>query len=172
MKVLLLNQSEEILNVVPWQRAVTLLISGRARAPYGHEDVYNIPTSRGTYSLPTAIVLTKYVKVPYKEMSATRENLFKRDRYSCQYCAKKVTWTTGTLDHVQPESRGGRWSWKNMVVACKPCNSAKGDRTPEEARMPLLRKPHVPTRDILVLATLDQDGHSSWGRWVDLGMSQ
>jgi 5-methylcytosine-specific restriction endonuclease McrA len=45
-----------------------------------------------------------------------------------------------------PESRGGRWTWMNLVTACGPCNGRKADRTPEEAGMPLLYLPYVPNR--------------------------
>ena len=65
----------------------------------------------------------------------------KRDRDRCRYCSVKVNWkdrrgaTGGTYDHVQPR---GENTYDNVVVACKACNSAKGARTPDEARMPLL----------------------------------
>ncbi len=45
-----------------------------------------------------------------------------------------------------PESRGGRATWMNLVAACGPCNLAKADRTPEQAGMPLLYLPYVPSR--------------------------
>ena len=41
-------------------------------------------------------------------------------------------------------SRGGRDRWSNVVTACRSCNTRKGNRTPEEARMPLLAVPYVP----------------------------
>jgi hypothetical protein len=50
-----------------------------------------------------------------------------------------------TLDHVFPRSRGGLSSWENLVAACKSCNRRKADRTPEEAEMPLLRRPRPVT---------------------------
>ena len=50
-----------------------------------------------------------------------------------------------TRDHVQPKSRGGRDCYENLVIACKACNNRKGDRTPEEAGMPLLAVPFKPT---------------------------
>lgn len=66
----------------------------------------------------------------------------KRDEYSCQYCGRKGNLT---IDHVIPKSRGGPESWENLVAACHPCNSKKGNRTPDEAKMPLLRKPRRPS---------------------------
>ena len=33
----------------------------------------------------------------------------------------------------------------NLVTACGPCNGRKADRTPEEAGMPLVYLPYVPS---------------------------
>mgnify|MGYP003694126713 CR=1 FL=1 len=49
-------------------------------------------------------------------------------------------------DHVVPVSRGGTDSWTNTVTACRSCNTRKGGRSPEQARMPLLYVPYVPNR--------------------------
>jgi len=43
-----------------------------------------------------------------------------------------------TLDHILPRSRGGDNSPVNIVAACIACNNRKANRTPAEARMPLL----------------------------------
>lgn len=47
----------------------------------------------------------------------------------CTYCG---TEDDLTRDHVMPKSRGGANDDENKVWACRSCNSAKGDRTPEE----------------------------------------
>ena len=49
-----------------------------------------------------------------------------------------------TLDHVVPKSRMGPKTWNNLVACCVPCNQKKGDRTPTEASMPLIRQPSAP----------------------------
>lgn len=49
-------------------------------------------------------------------------------------------------EHIVPESRGGRWTWMNLVTACGVCNDRTADRTPEEAGMPLVYLPYVPSR--------------------------
>lgn len=43
----------------------------------------------------------------------------------CEYCAKT---TALTIDHLFSRKRGGTDSPQNLVVACAPCNSSKGDR--------------------------------------------
>jgi CRISPR/Cas system Type II protein with McrA/HNH and RuvC-like nuclease domain len=70
--------------------------------------------------------------------------LLERDDYKCQYCGAEVTRNTFTKDHVMPRSRGGKTIARNLVVCCDKCNQKKGDRTPEEAGMTLLK----PVRDI------------------------
>ncbi len=40
--------------------------------------------------------------------------------------------------------------WKNVVAACKPCNTKKGNRTPHEARMTPRTRPWVPTRKVVL----------------------
>lgn len=74
-----------------------------------------------------------------------REILYMRDRFICAYCGDKVVPSKLTIDHVHPKSRGGKNVWENAVTACKPCNHTKADRTPEEAGMPLLYVPYIPT---------------------------
>lgn len=47
----------------------------------------------------------------------------------CAYCG---TERDITQDHVIPTSRGGDKGVHNRVWACRSCNSAKGNRTPQE----------------------------------------
>ena len=70
--------------------------------------------------------------------------LFRRDDNLCLYCGREYPEFGLTRDHVIPLSRGGRDIWSNVVTACKACNTRKGGRTPEQARMPLLAIPYVP----------------------------
>jgi 5-methylcytosine-specific restriction endonuclease McrA len=70
--------------------------------------------------------------------------LFRRDNHRCLYCGQQYSRADLTRDHVLPTSRGGTNRWGNVVAACKRCNWQKDDRTPEEARMPLLAVPFKP----------------------------
>jgi hypothetical protein len=47
---------------------------------------------------------------------------------------------------VMPQSRGGENSWTNLVCACVRCNTRKGNKTPREARMDLIRTPRQPRK--------------------------
>ncbi|KAF3781511.1 hypothetical protein EJ110_NYTH36900 [Nymphaea thermarum] len=61
--------------------------------------------------------------------------------YICRYCSSRDNLT---IDHVLPISRGGQWTWENLVTACAKCNSRKGKKTVEEAGMKLNRIPKAP----------------------------
>jgi len=76
----------------------------------------------------------------------TNEKLFARDRNVCAFCGEQFKDRVLSRDHVIPASRGGLDLWTNLVSACRNCNSKKRDRTPEQAGMPLLYLPYVPSR--------------------------
>jgi hypothetical protein len=76
----------------------------------------------------------------------TKGKLVRRDRHTCAYCAGVFHERDLQCEHVLPESRGGPWTWTNLVSACAVCNNRKAARTPEEAGMPLVYLPYVPSR--------------------------
>jgi HNH endonuclease len=80
------------------------------------------------------------------EPAVDRRKLFRRDRHTCAYCGDVFVEEALQAEHIVPVSRGGPTRWMNLVSACAPCNGFKRDRTPEEAGMPLLYLPYVPSR--------------------------
>ncbi|TSE25028.1 HNH endonuclease [Tepidimonas sediminis] len=76
--------------------------------------------------------------------SLTNAKLFARDRQMCAYCGQRFEERELTREHIVPLAQGGRDQWMNVVTACRACNHRKGNRTPEQARMPLLYAPYVP----------------------------
>ena len=94
--------------------------------------------------VPEIIVLTAYDRVPTNAVTFSRRNVFKRDRFACQYCHRQPRADELTIDHVIPRSQGGGTTWENCVLACIDCNAKKADRTPDQARMPLRRDPARP----------------------------
>lgn len=138
--VFLYNASYEQMFELDWKRAVILFITGKV-SPYYDTEYLEIQTSSGIFKLPKQIVLKKYVNIPYRNPAPTRRNIMKRDNYTCQYCFVELDKCTPTIDHVLPRGRGGKHEWTNVVACCLKCNRKKGNRTPEEAGMPLIRKP-------------------------------
>jgi 5-methylcytosine-specific restriction endonuclease McrA len=136
------NADETLLHRVSVRHAVGMIWRGVATPVEVHQ------TARfGPYQVPLVVRLVRYVeqKWLYSRTRATysREGVLLRDRGQCAYCGR---FTATTMDHVRPRSRGGATSWANAVAACESCNARKGDRTPEEAGMPLRWDPYVPTR--------------------------
>jgi 5-methylcytosine-specific restriction endonuclease McrA len=110
-----------------------------------------LKTQKGEYPVPSVLRLTYYLDIVRRrsKSGAKRLKIYMRDKYRCQYCGIKtgtkhpelhrvLTVADLTLDHIFPQSRGGKTVPENLVTSCKPCNQLKADRTPEEARMPLL----------------------------------
>ena len=86
------------------------------------------------------------IHLPDTVPSVTRERLFWRDRNICAYCAQTFHPRDLQAEHIHPESRGGLWSWMNLVAACNTCNQIKKkNMTPEEAGMKLHYLPYVPS---------------------------
>lgn len=75
----------------------------------------------------------------------TNAKLFARDRNVCAYCGNVFAEADLTREHIIPFAQNGRDGWMNVVTACRACNHRKSDRTPEQAHMPLLYTPYVPT---------------------------
>ena len=140
--VLVLNRSYEPVMVTSAKRAVILMLMGKADEVESYDEIIHSPSIE--MPLPSIVRLGRYVRVRDKKIVLTRKNVLKRDNHRCQYCGRSSV--PLTLDHVLPKQRGGRDSWENLVAACHPCNVKKGNRTPAEASMPLLRKPFKPSR--------------------------
>lgn len=136
---LVLNATFEPLSIVTARRAACLVIADKAEL-VEHDGT---ELRAASYALPTPLVvrLRYMVSVPYLRRAAlSRRAIFARDAHQCQYCGD----VADSIDHVMPRSRGGRHEWENVAAACRRCNLAKRDRTPEEAGMPLARLPRAP----------------------------
>lgn len=94
---------------------------------------------------PEVVVLTAYEGRGERSVVFSRKNIFKRDRYTCQYCGDQPGPEELTIDHVMPRSRGGTSTWANCLLACVECNKRKADKTPEEAKMPPRKVPKKPS---------------------------
>ncbi len=139
--VLVLNQSFEPLNICRVRRAIVLIYQNKAEMlEDGSGFVHSV---RESFPIPSVIRLASMVRRPHRtDRKLTRLEIFKRDKYTCQYCGKESKQLT--LDHVIPRFRGGQHTWENVVSACVSCNRRKAGRTPKEARMKLINEPAKP----------------------------
>ncbi len=137
-----LNQNYEPLPVCSARRAFLLMFHGKAEMIEPANGL-RLRTPTTSYSLPSIVRLWQYKRVPYKKIMLSRKNIIMRDKHTCQYCGSMRG--SMTVDHVIPKTRKGRDTWENMICACVRCNNRKGDRTPHEAGMRLLKHPRRPT---------------------------
>lgn len=140
-KVLVLNYDFNPISVCTVQRAFILTYLKKTELVKSANG-YKLHSVTDSFPLPAVIRLKKYVHIPYKGVALTRQNIFKRDHFVCQYCG---TGKDLTLDHVIPRSKGGRSTWDNLITACRRCNSRKGDYSPDQAGIKLMTKPFKPT---------------------------
>ncbi len=143
-KALILNASYEPLRIVPWQKALVLWFQDKVDILEYHTAF--VRSVSATFNLPSVLRLKSYVR-PKKidGVRFCRENVYIRVNFTCQYCVKVFLAKELTIDHVLPASQGGPKTWTNVVTACRKCNQTKANRTPEKAKMPLLKPARAPT---------------------------
>ncbi|HEX9971350.1 MAG TPA: HNH endonuclease [bacterium] len=138
--VLVLNQSFEPMTITSAKKAIILIYLGKAEIVEKNNSFVRSISTR--LPLPSIVRLTRYINVPRKRIILSRKNIIKRDNHQCQYCGSRNG--PVTIDHIIPRDRGGQDTWENLVSACVTCNNRKGNRTPEEARLKLIRRPQKP----------------------------
>jgi 5-methylcytosine-specific restriction endonuclease McrA len=138
-RALVLNASYEPLSIVSSRRAVCLLLDEKAELIEADGEVMHSVSIE--VPVPVVVRLRYMVKGPRRTVATvSRRAVFARDEYQCQYCGSRAD----SIDHVIPRSRGGLHAWENLAAACRPCNTRKRDRTPDEAGMRLLRPCRAP----------------------------
>ena len=170
-RVLLLNASYEALGTVDVARAVCLVWKRTAELVV-KDETRVLRSQHFTFEVPSVIRLLEYIDVRKRRHNSGKQRLriFMRDKMRCQYCGVRGSAFELTLDHIMPRSRGGSSSPENLCAACIACNQRKGDRTPDEARMPLLASPSA-LRYGLDRAALNHyaSSHPEWRPFLFLG---
>ena len=176
-KVLVLNRAYFPVHITSVRRAFCLLYQGLARAvdeQYRtfdfdswselsaslHDDAVGLVNR--VIRVPRVILLVAYDRVPKRHVRFSRFNVFARDKNTCQYCGRKFPRSELNLDHVVPRSQGGTSTWENVVCSCHLCNRKKGGRSPEEARMRLIRSPRRPEWTPFTMETFSFKRYKEW----------
>lgn len=190
-KVLVLNRTYAAIRVISARRAFVLLARECAEVIDAEDGAYTnydlstwtelselrrqfepdahdwVRTVRIDLAVPRIIRLIGYDKLPAHGVKLNRRNLFARDRNRCQYCGQLFPTSELSIDHVRPRTQGGPDTWENLVCACVKCNSRKGGRTPDQARMKLIAQPKRPKRNPLISVRLGHDKYHSWKAFLD-----
>jgi 5-methylcytosine-specific restriction endonuclease McrA len=162
-QALVLNATFEPICVVTARRALVLVLGDRAELLHSGERVFR--SERIELPEPSVIRLCRYVRVPYQtRVSLNRRAVFARDGHRCQYCGAPAE----NIDHVLPRSRGGTHTWDNVVASCRPCNSRKEDRTPNEAGF-VLRSTPVQPRERLWSLLAGGSLQADWQQYLGPG---
>lgn len=140
-QIILLDNNFQFLNTVSIKKAIKLIVKNRV-------EVIKSTTKelRVGFLMPQVIRLLKAIKTTFnKRIPFSKQSIFTRDNYVCQYCGKELHSKNATVDHVLPSSKGGKNSFLNCVTACKPCNSWKGDQLLSQTSMQLAKTPTHPS---------------------------
>ena len=154
-KTLVLDSSYMPRQVIDSLRAYVIFSKGNAEIVANHTEKIKLVNPELIILRPSIIRVKKYINLDITRVPYSRENVFKRDNYTCVYCGydcskdKRVL----SLDHVLPQSKGGEDSFENCVTACKGCNWEKDDLTIEEWGKPFPNayKPHY----LMMMKTLE-----------------
>jgi len=130
MATLILNADASPVSVLPlsvisWEEAVKYLVGEKAVVLEWHED-WVVRSEHWSTRVPAVMMLKEFQKKK-TVVRFSKQNVFLRDEYKCQYCGIEVNRRTATLDHVLPQSHGGKTTWENCTTACATCNSNKGN---------------------------------------------
>lgn len=180
--VLCLNADYTLLEIISWQRAVSLLVREKVRMVEEYTGkVLRSPSL--TIPFPAVVARVKYVPQKRK-IRFSRRNILARDAYTCQYCGRKPRKSSGnpdiealTIDHVVPRAASvDGWvtlpwsgervrvtSWKNVLTACISCNTVKAAKSLSEAGMKMRRRPKPPSS--VDIAWMELFGHQIPDEW-------
>ena len=175
--VLVLNRSFMPVHITSIKRAVCLVFKGLAKIIDEQYQLYDfkswaelsvamsddsIHITNGAIRVPRVILLHCYDCLPRRDVRLSRENIYLRDKNTCQYCNKRFKRADMNLDHVVPVSQGGKTTWENVVCSCVKCNNKKGGRTPEQAHMTLISKPAAPKYSLFMHVSPQQKLFAAW----------
>jgi 5-methylcytosine-specific restriction endonuclease McrA len=169
MSTLLLNADASPVSMLPlstlsWEDAIKYIVTDKAVVLDWHED-WIVRSARWETRVPAVMILKEFQK---KKTSVrfSKQNVFLRDNYTCQYCEVEVSRKTATLDHVLPVSHGGKTTWENCTTACADCNARKGNNKKITPKV----KPWKPNYFQLVDRRKKMKwelGHPSWANYLE-----
>jgi len=182
-KVLLLGSGYMYVDIITMTDAIRLIYTNRAEivdseygqcsferwCEYSNERMgEKIRSSLLSICPPKVLRLIDFRARPIiRNVKVNKANIYRRDKYSCQYCGLKGTKNNVgqkmNIDHVIPTSRGGTNVWDNLVTSCFGCNRKKGNKLPSEINMYPIKRPKEPSAASLFMGTDKCDIiHDEW----------
>lgn len=167
------------LSTEPWTQIMFWLAKGWQREREGGKPIINVleeyddlvvrSANGRLIKLPSVVAFSEMQPIE-QGVKLTRQNVFLRDNFRCQYTGKKHPVSDLTLDHVIPQSRGGKNSWDNLVTCSAEINTLKGDMYLDEFTKRygyrLMKEPYKPTpfemREKSKIFHPERTLHQSW----------
>jgi len=115
------------------------------------------------FQIPIVIQVNEVIDQKMIYVNPSRTLIFIRDNWTCQYCGREVNEKTATIDHVIPKSRGGLWSWTNLVTACEECNQKKKDQIWTPITKPVRPEPIV----VILRKIINKLDNETLSIWMD-----
>lgn len=152
------------LSIISWEEAVRYIVSDKAVVLEWHDEGI-VRSEKWSTRVPAVMMLKEFQKKKRGNVRFSKQNIFLRDNFTCQYCGVGVDKKSATMDHVMPVSFGGKSVWTNCTTSCGPCNSRKGN----DAKIVPKIKPVQPNYYSLVekRRRMEWDlGHPSWAAYI------
>lgn len=142
------------MNPVDWETWLTLPVR-----PYD----LAIHTARMKVRVPTVLIAKNFNKMPVKKFKGkpSKDAIWVRDEGIDQYTGLPLRREDATIDHIIPQSKGGRDTWENLATTHKKINSAKGNRSNEEAGLKLIRPAKAPA-PVPISLLIREVRHRDW----------
>jgi len=161
-KTLVLDSSYMPRSIIASTRAFVIVYKGNAKVVSEYDETFKLVTPTVKIRKPSIIRVPNYINVHFHKVPLSRENIYKRDNFTCVYCGSQNK-KKFTLDHVIPQSKGGPNTWDNLVTACWGCNNEKADLSLKEwnKSIPEPKRPHY-----LMLLKQVQNIPKSWESYL------
>jgi len=160
--VLVLNGNYAPMNVCSTRRAMCLILVGKANMVMDGRGV--VRTVTRSFPKPSIIRLHAVVKRPRASVKLSKQEIFRRDQFKCQYCGQQAR--DLTVDHVLPQHLGGESIWSNLVTACASCNHQKGGLTLAQAGLKLRKPPAHPPKTAAYLFRKYLNSYQEWEPYI------
>lgn len=151
------------LSTLSWQESIRFMVLQRAHVLEWYAD-WEVHSERWSTMVPAVMMLHQRQR-PRTQVRFSKNSVFLRDGWQCQYCSATVTPRLATVDHVLPVSLGGHTTFENCVTACAQCNANKGNNP----RIVPRHAPQRPSYWSLVAQRRRQgwaDSPPQWQQWL------
>ena len=151
------------LSAISWQESVKYMVLDKVHVLEWYDD-WMVSSPSWETKVPAVIMIKTFVR-KNTQVRFSKYNVFLRDSFKCQYCDIDLSYSTATIDHVLPISKGGGTSFENVVTSCQPCNSSKGnDLTPLPSRTPMSPSYYDLVRNKSAMSVHIK--HPSWEKFI------